>query len=459
MYRTREEQLKALNEIYEKKRNSITVLYGRDGIGKTELVRTFTKNKRYFYFNCPSLSLKELFICLKSQINILNKDNPLTDETSNNLISVLEYIYTNTDGEGKLNIIIDEFQLFVKVYEKLINDLIIFSKNKDYENKLNFILISSDVKWVETQMAQDIGPAVLAFSRIIKLKEFDIVDLIGAKPQLDIDDTIRMYSVFGGVASYINLYNENKSFKDNIIKLALNKDGVLFHEASRLLKNDLRELSQYNAILCAMAAGNTKLNDLYERTGFSRAKISVYLKNLIDIDIVEKYFSLDIGSYANTKKGLYRIKDNFINFWYRCVYPYISFLEFSDPSNFYDSHIKDQLEELFKINYVNFCREYLILLIKYKKIDFEYVKSGGWYGKSGNIDICIKGNEGEVLIGSCKWEGMYGEKDLNMLLDELKEAKIKATKIILFSSEGFTRDIITVAEKNSSVTLIENSDF
>lgn len=76
------------------------------------------------------------------------------------------------------------------------------------------------------------------------------------------------------------------------------------------------ELSAYSTILAAIARGENKLNDIFHATGFSRAKISVYLKNLANFNIVEKVVSFETGGWENAKKGVYQIKDTFVNFWF-----------------------------------------------------------------------------------------------------------------------------------------------
>ena len=59
------------------------------------------------------------------------------------------------------------------------------------------------------------------------------------------------------------------------------------------MKTSLRELPFYSTILSVLAENEPKLNYLFTRTGFSRAKISVYIKNLIQIDVAEKIFSYE----------------------------------------------------------------------------------------------------------------------------------------------------------------------
>lgn len=54
------------------------------------------------------------------------------------------------------------------------------------------------------------------------------------------------------------------------------------------LSEESRETAVYDTILATLADGrHGKLNDMYAHTGFSRAKISVYLKNLMELELVE----------------------------------------------------------------------------------------------------------------------------------------------------------------------------
>ena len=52
----------------------------------------------------------------------------------------------------------------------------------------------------------------------------------------------------------------------------------------------------YNSIIEAVARGNTKLNDISIKSLIEdTSKTSVYLKNLIELEIIEREFSVDDG--------------------------------------------------------------------------------------------------------------------------------------------------------------------
>jgi hypothetical protein len=75
--------------------------------------------------------------------------------------------------------------------------------------------------------------------------------------------------------------------KENIKQNILVRGNVLYNEVEFLMRQELRETSTYNTLIETIAMGNTKLNDIYQKTQIERAKISVYIKNLMDL-LIEK---------------------------------------------------------------------------------------------------------------------------------------------------------------------------
>ena len=87
--------------------------------------------------------------------------------------------------------------------------------------------------------------------------------------------------------------------------------------------------------------------------GYSRAKISVYMKNLAAFDVIDKVVSFETGGWDNTKKGIYRIVEPYINFWFTFVYPHLSELISHTPEAFYDKFIAPYLDEYLENYFVD----------------------------------------------------------------------------------------------------------
>ena len=202
---------------------------------------------------------------------------------------------------------------------------------KLYPGPVQIILASSDVAWVEQEFDLCMGESGKKIKQRIKLEDLTFLDLVRAYPQLSIAQVVQIYGVIGGISAYVSRWNPKADFKTNICRNVLSMHGYLHNEAEQYISFRLRELSVYETILAAIASGHRKLNDLYHLTGFSRAKISVYLKNLMEIDVIEKVDSFETGGVRNTQKGLYQIRDHYVNFWFHFIYPHLSRL--INPTN------------------------------------------------------------------------------------------------------------------------------
>ena len=63
----------------------------------------------------------------------------------------------------------------------------------------------------------------------------------------------------------------------------------------------------------------------------------------MDLDILEKEVPVTEG-IENTKKVLYKIKDNYLKFWFSYVYPYQSYLEIENLT-----YVKNKIENEFDL--------------------------------------------------------------------------------------------------------------
>ena len=111
------------------------------------------------------------------------------------------------------------------------------------------------------------------------------------------------------------------------------------------------------------------------------------MKNLAAFDIIQKVVSFETGGWENTKKGVYRIRDNYVNFWFHFIYPHLSDLYMIRPEEFYDRNIAPGLDAYLSRYFVEVCMEYLGLLGVVGKLPLKIARMGTWVGKEGNIDI------------------------------------------------------------------------
>ncbi|MFA6809159.1 MAG: ATP-binding protein, partial [Eubacteriales bacterium] len=311
----RSTELNYLNNYYQKDGSQLLVLYGQKNIGKTTLLSEFVKDKPYTYYQARACSEREQKFQWARELELNGtklQSFPSYQQIFSSMVKKPTY---------KKVIIIDEFQYIVKSSGDFFNEIVAFSRNDWGSQQTLVVLCSSSIGWIENSMVTRIGTAAYEINGFLKVKELNFLDLVRRYPKFDTEQCINAYAILGGVPGLWKYFNTSFSIKENIEKYVLKKGCYLYEEGSRYVSEELRETSVYYAILATLASGKHKLNDLYQHTGFSRAKISVYLKNLMELEIVEKVFSFDTAGKDNTQKGIYRICNHYVAFWFKYLYP------------------------------------------------------------------------------------------------------------------------------------------
>ena len=445
---------KELEQIYAKNGNQLIVLYGRKDCRKEELLREFVQDKKCFYYRCRQASPDE-------QKRMMSEEIEAQYQVRLSKHSYDEYFNRVKSGDAtKLVVIIDEVQYIMKRDPEFLNSVLKLKAKRLYPGPVMIILASSSIVWAEQDLDAAFGEEVKRIDARVKLEDFTFLELVRTFPSLPVSECIKIYGAIGGVPGYMEHWDEKQSFKENICRLVLTEGGYLFDMAQQVIASELRELSVYNTILSAIAQGHNKLNDLFLATGYSRAKISVYMKNLSHFDIVEKVVSFETGGWDNAKKGIYRIKDTFVNFWFKFVFPYLSDLYLMTPSAFYDAHIAKELDDYLSRYFRNVCMEYLQLLNQIGKVPFPIHKMGTWIGKTGNVDIVAQSSDRQNIVGLCNWK----EPELTMQMCEdmyetMQKAKINSEHFYLFSAKSFEADLVEHAKRDTRFELIDMNEL
>ncbi len=443
-------ELNLLEKLYSKTGNQLVMVYGRDASEYEGIIAPFLKDKKYFYFRASSASPKSLYERMAAEVS-KKYDVKLTRGNYREVFNRVK-----SGDSSKLVVVIDESQYFKKGNEEFWDAIIQLKTKKLYPGPVMILLYSSSVLFGSTGIDECLGENVKRLDEKIKLLPHNFLSIVRYFQNLSVFELVSLYGTLGGTSSHVIRWNPKKDVKANITGLMLSPLGALYEKADKIIGDSLRETAVYETILGAIAAGNRKLNDLYHLTGFSRAKISVYLKNLAELDLIEKVESLETGGVENTQKGLYQIKDTYSNFYFRFIYPYKSDLFLLTPDEFYDKHIGPFLDEYLEKYFIKVCMEYITLLDKSGKLPLKIKRKGTWVGKQGTIDILVADEARNMLAGMCNMKkdpiGMDCVKTLEFVS---KKAKIKPVASYLFSSSGFTDEIVEFAAANKNYILVD----
>lgn len=462
MFLGRTAEISYLNQRYQRTGSQLVVVYGQKHVGRTSVIKKFSQNRPMLFLCSRSCSEREqryLWARECEERHLLEDRYPSFQDLFSHIAQAGEKLCpgnVTADKKQKVILVIDEFQNLIKSDYNFMEQLLKFIKLKGRTREIFVVLSSSSVGFVENSLVSKIGSeAALSISGFLKVKELSFENLRTYFDNYNLQQCLELYSVLGGMPGLWEMINPGLSVRENFINCFLKYNMPFVQEATGYITDDLRETSVYFTILESLASGKEKLNDLYLHTEFSRAKISVYLKNLMELELVEKVFSFDTEGKANAKKGIYRIKNPLVKFYFHYIYPSLSSVKIMDPGKVYDEKIAPSFRFYVEPAMKKMCMELLSKMNEEKRLPFYFTKSGEWAGKIGSLDIVLQDQNKNTALAFCNYE----KKELTMddydwLLFIAKKAHLNPQYIYFFTMGRFSDELIRKAEDDGTLKLI-----
>ena len=454
----RELEMETLQNEYERDGSALVILYGRRRVGKTTLISEFIKDKKALFFLASEEAESQNRNAFKEKAAEFIDSDLLRSADIKNW-DVLFKAIMDTPFESKPVIVLDEFQYlgkanpaFPSIFQRIWEEIL---KGKS----VMVILCGSLISMMESQTLAYGSPLYGRRTAQIRLKQIPFGYYHEFFPNKSRKELIEMYAVTGGVPKYIELFSESKDIYSAIQKCVLNRSGYLYDEPHFLLQQEVSEVGSYFSIIKAIAAGNSKLSAISSILEIKSTSLTKYLKTLIDLDILEREVPITEENPEKSKKGLYKIKDNYLRFWFAFVYPNMSFIE-SGHSRIVMNKIKNSLvKNHIAFVYEDVCKERMWDLNAEGAWPFNFTKIGRYWDSKDEIDIVALDPEGKNLIlGECKyWTEPVGVSVLRDL--EAKTASVawewdsRKVWYVLFSASGFTDELIKEAESRTDLEL------
>lgn len=456
----RESEIKTLENEYARTGSSLVILYGRRRVGKTSLISEFIRNKNALFF----LASEEPEIQNRNDFREKAADfiqNDLLRDASVSSWDVIFKAIIDTPFEQKPIIVMDEFQYigksnpaFPSIFQRIWEEQL---KNKS----VMVILCGSLISMMKSQTLNYDSPLYGRRTAQIRLKQIPFKYYKQFFPGADENQLIERYAVTGGVPKYIEMFREEDDIYEAIERNILDPSGYLYDEPHFLLQQEVSEIGSYFALIKAIAAGNTKLSAISTVLETKATSLTKYLKTLIDLDILEREVPITEDNPDKSKKGLYKIKDNYLRFWFAFIYPNFSFIESGNGDIVMSKIRKGFISHHTAFVYEDVCREKMWELNIANTWDFHFSKIGRYWDSNIEIDIAALDPDGKNLIlGECKyWSEPVGINVLSSLEEKAKAVKWnlqnRNTYYVLFGANGFTPELELYADKRPDVFLLK----
>jgi len=445
----REKELNSLNDCWASKEPQLIVIYGRRRIGKTELIKQFIKDKPHIYFLSQQISEQENLKMLGKLVGEHFDDLILMDKGFDSWAMFFEYLRKH--ARERLILTIDEFPYLAESNKGISS---IFQAGWDeYLKKLPVFLIlcGSSIAMMEREVLISKAPLYGRRTGQIMLKPFGFYEASEFFPELIFEEKLKYYSVMGGNPSYLNRIDPKISFEKNIASSILSPASPLYSEVEFLLREELREPRKYLAILKAIALNKTRISEIVNETGFEKTILHKYLFVLEDLHLIHKEYPVTEKNLLKSKKGLYRLEDQFFKFWFRYVLPNRSKIEEGKPELVLES-INLDINTLVAENYEVVARQ---IIRKAEDKIFSFDKVGRWWDRNEEIDlIAMNEKENKIIFGEVKWSnkpvGVNILEDLKRKVELVEWGRGKRKEYYcLFSKSGFTETMKKLAREEN----------
>lgn len=453
------DELKTLEKEYRRKGASFVVLYGRRRVGKTALISEFIKDKDAMFFLASEENENSNRRAFKEQVAAYT-GNELLKESAVSQWDILFAEFVKKKSDGKKILVIDEFQYLCKANKAFSSILQRIWELSLKEEDIMLLLCGSHMSMMESETLNYSSPLYGRRTAQILLKQIPFRYYREFYPGRSEEELCEFYSVTGGVPKYMELFEEYGDIYEAIEENILDRNSFLYDEPNFLLRNELGEVGTYFSIIKSIAAGNRKLSKIAENIEEKQSSISAYLQTLINLDIIEREVPVTEENPGKSKKGLYKIKDNYILFWFRFVYPNISLIESGQKDA-----VMNQIRQNFIVNhaahiYEDICIEKFQQINGTERLGKVYNKVGHWWDAQNEIDlVALNAEENEILFGECKYRNR--KMDIDVLEDLEKKASTvpwkkqeRNEKYILFSISGYTEKLKAAAGQREDVVLM-----
>ncbi len=466
MFINRYQELAALERMFQSEIAEFFVLYGRRRVGKTELLSRFCKDKRSIYFLASQLKEQDHLQQLTETARHVINDPLLQSLAFNDWESALIY-FAQQAQEERLVLVLDEFQYLCEDNAALPSLIQRFWDLHGKNSKLFLILCGSQVSFMEREVLAERSPLYGRRTGQLRLMSLSYRDSGYFFSQYPAKQKLIAYGILGGIPAYLNQFtlrssNYSQSMLEQCIKdELLTPQGYLFDEVNFLLRTELREPRTYASLLHAIAGGATRLNEISQRIGIDSTSVNKYLSVLRELGLVKRETPITDRAPQKSRKGLYKISDNYVKFWFRFVLPNRSLIESGNTDLVYEQMIAPNLSHYMGEIFEDVCRQYISLYWD-EKLKVAPKRVGAHWESNLELDVLTENVDESHWFGECKWwKAPVGENILNRLIEkaaQVPDSWKQTPRYILFSANGFTEVLRERAEKEH-ICLIEVNDL
>ena len=415
----RVKELDLLARAFESPRAEFIPIYGRRRVGKSELILKFMAGRPGVYYlgqqSPAALQVREF---LEESARAL--DMPLLGELRamdwREALSTVAAQWERTRPGSKLVLALDEFQWIAASSPDLISALQeCWDRRWKGAGNVMLLLCGSYLGFMEREVLGRTSPLFGRRTAQIHLQPFGYLEAARFHPRWSETDRAKAYFLVGGLPQYLLCLDDTRSIEHNVRRHLLDEFAPLFHEPTFLLREELREIAPYHAVLFAAASGPGAVRDIAATAGMPDRNLNYYLQQLVDLGYLRRRYPLD-RRRPNPKQVRFGIDDPLLRFWFRFIFPNMSLIRSAGGASAFAERVAPSLDAWFGSGFERLCREALPLIYAKEGVSAGY-EVGEYWSKTAQIDVVGLREDHWTDLGECKWGPVRSPRVLEMELD------------------------------------------
>jgi len=451
----RKTELANLEARYGSGRAELFVLYGRRRVGKTELLRHFCADKPHVFFIATLSSDRDQLAALSQAIwRLTHPDTPEGFTPSSWEAPTWEAAFRAlADLPGRPIIVLDEFTYLISGNTAIPSLLQQTWDETLRSTQVFLILCGSYVGMMEREILAYQAPLYGRRTGSYLLPALELPAAAAFFPTYSPVQQIEAWAVLGGMPYYLTVFSDQVDIFANIRRHVLDSRGTLRQEPQLLLMEELRELRNYFSVLRAIARGATRLSDIGQAARIGDITTTArYLDILQDLRVVSRSVPVTESRPEKSKRGLYRITDAFLRFWFHYVHPNQGSLDLDLADAVLAQRVEPTFDQFVSYAFEEAARGHVAQLARANQLGFLPERVGAWWDRTGEVDVvAVSDADGALLLGECKWSVNPVGTDI---LDDLQrkaglvdpEGRWPKVSYALYAKAGFTPALKARAE-------------
>lgn len=393
-------ELALLERLAASDRRELLVIYGRRRLGKTALLRQFGRGRPLAFFSCPLSTAPEALRLFTREL-ARTFDDPLLARTRfPGWSEAVEYALARC-GRRRVPLVLDELPYLQRSAPGV--DALLQHAWDGHDGAVKLMLTGSSFSVLDAAVADPRAPLYGRRTAQLEVRPMSFDEVSGFYPDWPFEQRAVAYGLFGGVPAYAEQVARHESPRAAAHALALSPAGPLYAEPEFLVREELRDPGAYFAVLHALAAGRTRPNEIAGDAGVAHASVGKYLDVLRRLRLVRRETPVTEVRPERSRRGLYRLADPFLRFWFRYVYPHRSTLEAGGSRQLLDAVVLPDLDTFMGPPWEDLCRQHLIADGE-RLLGWRPLRVGRYWDARTEIDLVAVDASGErAAFVECKW--------------------------------------------------------